>query len=291
MRKIFLILAVLMVTSPAWADIDIICVPAAGQVDTVEVDVRYVSTELNKPRAFAFDITVDSGAVIAGVVPGSVDPNFSIHPGTFGLDEGGNPVGDVISPPEYPGTQPGTGTDGVTTEQASLYIGEVNAPGQSGTLFTLIIDGFINDCNLTIAPNVIRAGDNGVVMEDPAEAVTVNYPAPCLITSDCWCLGDGTENELPPGPYGKNGRVNIFDLQTMALLLQPTSPSFSIPTPAGLECLDIVNTGTLLPAAIDGPDGTIDIFDLQNIALWLQPTSPSFDQPCVPLGATEVPAP
>lgn len=308
MKKFILLLAVLTVTSPAWAAIDIACVPSPGQDGQVLVDITYTSTELNHPRAFAFNITVSNGASIVGVPPESVDPNFNIHPGSFGLDEFDNPTGSVVCDPMYPDTLPG-GPEGITTEQASLYIGEANAPGQSGTLFTVIVnvpnpivndngtpgdtsDDYIEDPTLTIAPNVTRAGSNGVVMEDPDEGVVVNYSAPCTLTSVCWCMGDGTSAELPAGPYGKNARVDIFDLQTMALILLPTSPTFTMPTPAGLECLDIVHTGTLLHnpegTAIDGADGTLDIYDLQNMALYLLPTSPVFDQPCLQLGYTGV---
>ena len=290
MRKIILILAVLTVTCPAWADVEIYCIPSADPmiIGPVPVDVMYdMTTEPVLVRAFALDITVDSGASIAGV--DDVSAQYNIHPGSFGLDEFGNPVGSVVASPEYPGTLPG-GPEGVTSEQASLYIGAANEPNDTGKLFTIYVSS-IQDCNLFIAANVIRAGSEGVVMEDtnPPDG-TVNY-SPCHLTARCWCGGDVTVTGsfVPVSPG--DGIVNIFDMITLANYLQPP-PLFSKgpPVAPGYECGDVQTTGIAgLPAV--GPDDVMNIFDMIALANWLMPTDPLFTQPCVVIGVAEAPEP
>jgi hypothetical protein len=289
MKKIVLVLAVLMVTSPAWAVININCVPSAepNLVGIVPVDITYTSSEPNKIRAFGLNLYLDDPcAVFAGIVEGSVDPNYYIHPGTFDINEQGIVQGTPIAPPGYPDTEPGPGTGGMTLEMASLYVGEANAPGNSGVLCTVLVDGYIGDCNLIIAANVSRAGDNGVVMENPDDEPTVNLGT-CLIAADCWCLGDTTTTGVLPQDYHnpgilpKDGTVDIYDLTCLAQYIMPTAPQFIKPTIAGYECLDVTTTGQLNPPWVQ--DGFIDIYDATVLAQWLQPTSPQFTQPCLPL--------
>jgi len=179
MRKIVLILAVLTVTSSAWASVDISCDVFAG---ARKVTVYYDSSELNNVRAYAFDITLTPADVnIVDVT--YVDPNYYIHPGSFELDEFGNVMGSVVCDPMYPDTLPGLGSNAMTIEMASLYVGEANAPGKSGVLIEFTVDG---DCAIEIAPNLTRTGANanGVVMENPDEQPVVN------ISSCRLCKGD-----------------------------------------------------------------------------------------------------
>jgi hypothetical protein len=240
MKKIIVVLAVLMVTSPAWAVINITCHPQPVEPNTATepgspinynaVEIRYeIVAEANLPRAFAFTIEVDSGATIEGA--DNVDPNFYIHPGTFGLDEEGGVVGYVIAPPWYPESGGGEGSPVVATEQASLYIGESNAPGQTGSLMTLLVHSDINDCNLMIFPNVTRAGDNGVVMENPDEDVVVNYPGPCFLSAWCWCAADTSGAQGEP-----DGQASIHDLSALLNMLRTEEPYMSTPGYYG-QCL------------------------------------------------------
>ena len=311
MRKIILILAVLMVTCPAWAAIDITCIPQPVEPNTATepgspvniqaVEIRYSSDEANKPRAFAFNITVDNGATIVGVPPESVDPNFYVHPGSFGVDGEGNVTGSVVCDPMYPDTLPG-GPEGITTEQASLYVGAPNAPGQTGSLLTVLVHSPSpnSDCNLMIAPNITRAGDNGVVMEDPDENVVVNYPSPCHLSAWCWCAGDIS------GPTGvKDGILSISDLSKMMIILRTKKPYMdNAPTYDGpaIDNLWIGGSyiGELACGDVSGPvggnpDGILSISDLSKIMITLRTTepymsnAPTYEGPCLGMPAPEPP--
>jgi hypothetical protein len=52
----------------------------------------------------------------------------------------------------------------------SLYVGEGNAPVDSGNLFTITVD---KDCNVTVADNAARGG---IVMENPQASSNDNLP-------------------------------------------------------------------------------------------------------------------
>ncbi len=166
MRKIILILAVVIVfASPTWATVNLTYAAWSDEI-TVHFDA---SGESNLVRAFALDITVDSGAKIVDVIP--LDPKYNIYPGSIDINDATGDVDDYGSAacdPGYAGTLGGLGTSGVSVEMASLYFppgdGSPNAPGTSGDLFTIVVD---NDCNVTIVENAIRGG---VILTDGADA-------------------------------------------------------------------------------------------------------------------------
>ena len=170
MKKIVFALAVLLLAVPAWASVDVSCTCDGHEV-TVIFDAR--SEADPNVRAFALNVTVDSGATIAGASNFSSD--FTIYPGsidingtTGNVDNAGSPICD---PCVYDDTLGGIGTGGMTIEMGSLYVGEANAPDPCGVLLKFTVD---TDCNVGFAGNVSRAGSNGVVMEDPCATPTVN---------------------------------------------------------------------------------------------------------------------
>jgi hypothetical protein len=193
MKKILLTLAVLMLASPAWADVIITAV-----ADGNEVVISYdASTEAVLPRAFSLNIQSDDANIVE---VGDVNPDFPIHPGTISIDlsgpepsiDYGTPVAPQSDLPSD--TLPGLGTPGITIEMGSLYAptgpGSPNAPAASGVLLKIYTDGA--GC-LTFTGNVARAGSSGVVLEDPALAPTVTVPAPgsvCTTVPDMTCMKD-----------------------------------------------------------------------------------------------------
>ena len=180
MKKIVLVLAILVLAAPAMGRVDIKCTSDLYRV----VTVRYDSSEPNKIRAFALDITCDAGVNITAV--NNVDPNFWVYPGSIdinskgGVESYGEVVCDGNYPGDgYPGTLPGLDTNGVTVEMGSLYVGSSNAPSSSGILMTFKVD---DDCTVDIVKNVIRGG---VVMEDADDSVDVNLAEATGIKVEC----------------------------------------------------------------------------------------------------------
>ena len=168
-KSIIFVLAMCLFAAPAMAAVDITCSDDGSGVVTVSWDAI---GEPNLVRAFALDITVDSGAVITAVNDVNVD--YGIYPGSIVIVDGnvadyGLPVADVNDGPAG-ATLPGLDSNGVTVEMGSLYVGAVNAPDASGDLFTFTVDG---DCNVTIVENAVRGG---VVLEDVLAAVDINAP-------------------------------------------------------------------------------------------------------------------
>lgn len=186
MKKIIFALAVILLAAPAWASVDVNCTCDGDEV-TVIFDARS-ETDPNV-RAFALDITVDSGAKITGASNFSSD--FTIYPGSIDIngttgdvDNAGSPIGD---PCVYGDTLGGVGTSGMTIEMGSLYVGEANAPDPCGVLLTFTVT---EDCTVTLAGNVSRAGSNGVVKEDPCATPTVNLGT-CEVTGlDCFVVDE-----------------------------------------------------------------------------------------------------
>jgi len=144
-------------------------------------------SDFNLPRAFALDITVDSGAIITDVTGLSGD--YWVYPGSIDIntaDGSVNDVGAAVCSNSYPGTLDGIGTNGVTIEMGSLYVGAGNAPSLPGVVCKLIVD---KNCTATIVENTIRAG---VVMETPSEDPTVTQSGGA-ISLDCYTGPDYAE--------------------------------------------------------------------------------------------------
>ncbi|NIP33055.1 MAG: hypothetical protein GWN67_25485 [Phycisphaerae bacterium] len=202
MKKILLALVVLVFATPALADVNI----TATQVgETNEVIISFDATsETNLVRAFGLDITLDNDVNIISVTGLSSD--YWVYPGTIQIDAQGNITyaGTIVAEVgDLPGdTLPGPPDgNGVTLECASLYApvgpGSPNAPAKSGDICSIIVS---DDTCLSISANVSRAGPTGVVMENPDEVVTVNYPASCIVIDvnipDDECMKD-TAPEYP----------------------------------------------------------------------------------------------
>ncbi len=191
MKKLSLVLAALLSTSPAWAAVQIIVVP-----DGKTATIKYATTTGEKVRAFALDITVDKGVIlrISDFVRGestAQKPGYGIFPGSFRHHILVNPdtgevaawdVNDytpVADPCDYPSdslggksTLGGLGTNGITAEMGALYYptddSSPNAPLNQGTLFKLTLS---EAANLTIKLNEARGG---IVLTNPDVAANVD---------------------------------------------------------------------------------------------------------------------
>jgi hypothetical protein len=155
-----------------------------------DVTIAYdASGETELVRAFALDITVDSGATIDAVA--WTNPDYDIYPGSIVIDAGGNVTdwgSPIASQSDYPGdTLGGLGTSGVTIEMGSLYAQGETPPAASGNLITLTVSG--SPC-VTITENVIRGG---VVMEDPSVPANPSFQGCCVSGEDCYTGPDVAE--------------------------------------------------------------------------------------------------
>jgi hypothetical protein len=292
MKKLCLVLAVLMVATPAWAVVNITCSQVSG---TKMVDVSYqVVSEPNKVRGFGLDITVDSGAKIIDVNSYPVYPTnyvgkYWVYPG--GIVISGGQVTDPNKPVALstdPGALGGIDTNGITIEMGSLYYptgdNSANAPPLTGTLLRFKVD---KACGVTITENAVRGG---VVLTNPTLNPNVDSPGAngkpkfqvtdvviqdCLIGGyadgtvpgsekaawiawgkpKCWCYGRqcrGDINGLKTGPNW----VQLLDLQLLAAAYNKTDTQLAA-IPNGI-CADVNHKKT-------GPN-RVQLLDLQELA-------------------------
>ncbi len=223
------------------------------------------------PRAFALDVSLDSGGVITGIVSDhkigvstSGDPGYGIFPGSIGIvggvvDNNGTPEGSVV---DYPGvTEPGIGSSSITIEMGSLYVDDGNRPLTDGDLITLEI---ANDCNISVVPNLIRGG---VVMESASQEVSLDLAGATVVAvdGDCGCYGD--IGYLDTGTWedtlGQDGVVNFSDLNLfLGIFVTDYALAPITPVPLDLLCFDMayLDMGTWMDTF--GADGIIDFSDL-----------------------------
>lgn len=207
MKKLVILLAMLLIASPAMADVEI-TLSCDGGVATVGY-----TTDGEIVRAFALDVTVDGGAIID---VNHISTDYYVAPGSVSISDGAiSNGGNIVASDDFPGTLGGVGTGGVTIEMASLYADGEAAPGTSGTLFTIEGDA---DANVAVALNAIRAG---VILED-ASAATVALPVACKIEVGCACLGDISDSS---GLGAPDGQVNIGDLNAMLFAMIGAYPT------------------------------------------------------------------
>lgn len=171
MRKLFFTLVVVMLTAPAWATVTITATDMGGGV----VSIDYSSDETELVRAFALDITVDTGVIqsIGDYSVGDDNGGYGIFPGNFGryivVDPESGQVADwdatgytPVADGNDPGALGGLGTSGITIEMGSLY--DTQAPANQGRLCTVVCS---ETGQLTVTTNATRGN---VVLEDASEA-------------------------------------------------------------------------------------------------------------------------
>lgn len=175
MKKFIVILALLAVAcTPAMAAVTVSC----AQVGTTkDCDVSY-STDANSVRAFALDISVNSGTVTAVSCSSTA---YYVYPGSIQISgQSVSNYGDCVCVAGKGGALGGRGTTGVTVEMGSLYTG-TNKPNNSGGLIRLTVSTL--PATVTIASNSARGG---VVMERPEEVPTVTLST-CVLVSGPSC--------------------------------------------------------------------------------------------------------
>lgn len=250
-RSLFLIMA-LMLATPALGTVVITC----NDEDNGVVSISYnASTETELVRAFALDVSVDSGATIEAIdgnsFSGGEGNKYGIFPGTIDLTDPNNPDwNSPIAPSTDPGAEgTGLGTNRVILEMGSLYDPDVYAgPATSGQLCKLQLD-LTSDCNVAI---VVEPTRGGIVMEDGSTPSVTS--GGCSISGaqpvpPCWlwlgqCHGDTVGDDLtidlsdfqafkaafgydypnanydPCADYDRSGTIDLSDFQTFKTAFQ-----------------------------------------------------------------------
>ncbi|MHC4395336.1 MAG: hypothetical protein ACYS1A_06735 [Planctomycetota bacterium] len=261
MKKMFLILTIVLIATPAWAGI---IIEAAPSYECNEITITYDvdDSDANLPRAFALEVslTQENDANIIEVT--YVHPEFHVYPGSIVIT--GGVVTDQGTPVAW------SDVNNMIVEMGSLWAPEdpchTTAPDPEGILLKFTVTA---DCHVDLEQNAIRGG---VVIEDTTIAPGPSYVT--LIECDMsnvtlCCKGDVTGDTA----------VSIADLSAIVAALSPayagtTPPYTACPPPAGVEAGDV--TG----------DSCLSIADLSAVVAYLSPayasTTPPFTGPCMP---------
>jgi hypothetical protein len=198
MKIMISILVVLVLAASSWAGVLIEC-SASGNDVTISYDRNGESERI---RAFALDVTVDSGTITGYSNP---HPDYDIYPGSIEIDAGGtvtDPGSPIADATEYPsGTCPGLNDTCVTIEMGSLYAQGETPPPDTGDLITLTVSG---PCNVSMTENVIRGG---VVMEDPTVPANPAFTG-CQVGAEC--KGDSDGNQVVDTDDMNNLLLHLF---------------------------------------------------------------------------------
>ncbi|MBN1806069.1 MAG: hypothetical protein JW837_12540 [Sedimentisphaerales bacterium] len=172
MRKLFFVLVVAVLATPGWATVFITATDLGNGV----VAIDYSSDETVLVRAFALDITVDSGTIDAisdfkvgddnngyGIFPGNFSTFINVDPMTGEVSDWGVAGYSPVADGNDPGALGGLRTNGITIEMGSLY--DTKAPPRQGRLCTVTCS---EPCLLTVTTNATRGN---VVLENASEAV------------------------------------------------------------------------------------------------------------------------
>jgi hypothetical protein len=255
MRKFSLVIAVLLLTAPAWADVTITA--EQDPQDPYRAIIKYVRSvdEPNLVRAFALDIKVTAGDAniieVNDFTPGENNSGYGVYPSMFDAvinvdgdgqvtnwdDPGYTPEAD----PADDGTEPGLGTGGLTVEMGSLYPEGGNAPGDSGTLCSVKVDG---ECTVCVSLNAARGN---IVMENalpPAGDVILGTGACVDLGAACPCPGDSEPLD------GKNSAADMTNLMLHLFFNggnKDNGWTANNPIPAALACMNLDETPSSLP--------------------------------------------
>jgi hypothetical protein len=236
MRKMILALVVVLITTPAWAAVEIKLIHEGGGVVAVEYDA---TGETELVRAFALDISVSGGTItdVTDYAVGDDNGGYGIFPANFSrfitVDGQTGEVADwgvagytPVADANDTGAAGGLGSSAITIEMGSLY--DTMAPGTSGLLCKVVTEG-AEGATMSATANAVRGG---IVLEDATQATmapdpaTVEIPGGCQVPADqqadfvalgspeCWCEPyqcDGDTDGVTSG-FPTNFRVFTGDL-------------------------------------------------------------------------------
>jgi len=152
MKKIFWVLAIVLIASPVWAGITIEC-QQTDDCNEVAITYDVDDTDPNLPRSFALEISLsqENGANIGEVT--YVHPEFYVYPGSIVIAGGqitdqGTPVAE-------------SDASSMIIEMGSLYAAgdpcHTSPPAENGVLLVFNVQNDV-DCHVNLAQNAIRGG-------------------------------------------------------------------------------------------------------------------------------------
>lgn len=205
MKKIISVLVVLLLAAPAMGALSITC--AQGEPGECIVSYSGADNDANRPRAFALDISLSGGAVVATEPVANYDADYYIYPGSITIS------GGVVTDWGTPVAEGGVSSSTMTIEMGSLYAASdtkhSSPPPTSGELFRFTVDV---GTTVSITENAIRGK---VVKENRG-----NYAA---LTTECAITAGGCAT--CPGDLDNDEWVTPDDLTAMVIMLQGFSDS------------------------------------------------------------------
>jgi len=186
MKKTFLALMVLILSTPAWATVTISL--SQDKTDVNKVWVHYNNTDSNLIRAFALKIKVDKG-VIKSIsnyktdgVSTAASKGYGIYMGNIAITGDGNVTsyGNPVAPASAPDGPNQLGSNNIVIEMGSLYQSDGNKPANDANLCAVWVSA---DCNVCVTENATRGG---VVMENAMPPTSLSLPCNVKITLDCF---------------------------------------------------------------------------------------------------------
>ena len=269
MKKIVILLAVVALAAPAFAqdDVNINLATSRDLSGNIWVEVSYDASGASQlVRGFSFDQEVDNGAGLIDIdgykgqgdptdVMSSADPGktlgYGIYLGTMTFDvtdpldpfinAEGSPVAN--GPDSLSGGLLGASIPGITIECGSLYdpLFPVDAPTDAAKLFDVEVNKAVTAMTLTADEDT----RGGIVMEDGSQANLI-----CPTYMVCW--------GYPDFGFGNGNGDNIIDGADFLLLVDHYKAKYGV-DPLG------TNPGDYNPAADFNMDGTVDGADFLRL--------------------------
>ena len=262
MKKIILALVVLAIALPASAVEPEVLITCAQVGEEPNVIVSYVNTYGEPVRAFALEIILDAGEIVA---VSCLSDDYYVFPGSIVINDG--------VPGPWGSCAASIDANVAIIEMGSLYAAEdachPAAPPDEGDLLLVTVS---EGCQMSIIENSLRGG---VVMETPEAEPDVNAPG-CEVDIGCECWGDISG----PTPGVPDNMVSTSDLSHMLVLLGAAGPPYQVcPVPPGYECMDISGP------TVGQQDGCITTSDLSALLVYFGGLGAPYQGPCMPAPA------
>ena len=245
MRKTILVLLVLMLAADAMA-LSVSCTQSGGQ--TCVVSYNGALPDPNRPRAFAFDVSLSNSKTISSFATSNTD--YYIYPGTIDINANDGTVTSWGSPV----AGGGNGQTSMIIEMGSLYAtndaNHKNAPPAAGTLFTFDVSA---TTTVTVGKNAARGG----VVKENGKSDLADTVCTCVITVVTCTTNDAADKADICGPdFGDpDGQVEYWDYLLLNAYYGTTCSELE--DPEKTQCL----TADFCSADFGDPDGVVEYWD------------------------------
>ena len=248
MRKTILVLLVLMLAADAMA-LSVSCTQSGGQ--TCVVSYNGALPDPNRPRAFAFDVSLSNSKTISSFATSNTD--YYIYPGTIDINANDGTVTSWGSPV----AGGGNGQTSMIIEMGSLYAtndaNHKNAPPAAGTLFTFDVSA---TTTVTVGKNAARGG----VVKENGKSDLADTVCTCAITVATAPVLSGTvtlQNLTAGMEVGK-----VVTIQIVTAGNTPPAWNASDPNAGCVEGLraTLASGGAYTATCAVTPAGTYDIY-------------------------------